>query len=118
MRDEVDVLLVPMTFRDDLRFDMQISFPSKLTDYTAIGVPILIWGPPYCTGIRWGHDNPGAAQVIAVDEMNTVALAVKQLADDPSLRDQLGTRAMEAGNAQFSRAAITEQFFRIVGKTS
>jgi hypothetical protein len=107
-------MLVPMTFRDDLKFDMQISFPSKLTDYTAIGVPILIWGPPYSSGIRWAQDNPGAAETIEVDDDTALTTAIKNLAVDPDLRQRLATRAMEVGQAQFSRKAITQQFFRIV----
>jgi glycosyltransferase involved in cell wall biosynthesis len=114
LRDQAHAMLVPMTFRDDLKFDMQISFPSKLTDYTAIGVPILIWGPPYSSGIRWAQDNPGAAETIEVDDDTALTTAIKNLAVDPDLRQRLATRAMEVGQAQFSRKAITQQFFRIV----
>jgi glycosyltransferase involved in cell wall biosynthesis len=114
LRDQADAMLVPMTFRDDLKFDMQISFPSKLTDYTAIGVPILIWGPAYCSGIRWAQDNPGAAEVVVVDEDAAVTTAIKKLAAEPELRERLATRAMNVGHAQFSRASITKQFFSVL----
>jgi glycosyltransferase involved in cell wall biosynthesis len=116
LRDQVDALLVPMTFRPDMRFDMEISFPSKLTEYTTIGVPIVIWGPAYSSAVRWGRDNAGAAEVIDVDETEAVVEVVKRLADDPAMRERLGKRAMEVGEAQFSRAAITKQFLSVVSK--
>ena len=114
LREQVDVLLVPMTFREDMHFDMEISFPSKLTEYTAIGVPILIWGPKYASAVRWGHDNPGVAEVVDTDDDSAVIAAIKKLAADPALRERLATRAMEVGHAQFSRASITQQFFSIL----
>ena len=50
LREIADVLLVPMSFADDQRDAMTISFPSKLTDYTATGLPLVIHGPAYCLG--------------------------------------------------------------------
>ena len=47
LRAEVDVLFVPMSFEASDHANMRISFPSKLADYTAVGLPILIMGPAY-----------------------------------------------------------------------
>src|SRR5207253_6403 len=52
-RDEVDVLFVSMSFDAADRANVQLSFPSKLADYTAAGLPLLIQGPDYCSGVRW-----------------------------------------------------------------
>ncbi len=38
LRKEADVLFVPMSFSPEDRVNMEMSFPSKLTDYTAVGV--------------------------------------------------------------------------------
>ena len=46
LRDEVDVLVLPMSFDPLERINMELSFPSKLTDYTATCLPILVWAPP------------------------------------------------------------------------
>ena len=41
LRKEADVLFVPMSFSLSDRPNMEIAFPSKLTEYTAAGLPIL-----------------------------------------------------------------------------
>ena len=45
LREEADILFAPMSFEDNEHINAEMSFPSKLTDYTAIGLPLLIWGP-------------------------------------------------------------------------
>src|SRR5262249_30324829 len=45
LREVADVLLLPMSFVASDQSNMTISFPSKLTDYTNAGLPLLIFGP-------------------------------------------------------------------------
>ena len=54
LRAEADALFVPMSFDAVDRANMEVSFPSKLTDYTAVGLPLLVYGPPYCFGSPMG----------------------------------------------------------------
>src|SRR5205823_2611554 len=53
LRASADLLFVPMAFDTVARDNMIVSFPSKLADCTAVGLPILIYGPPYCSAVRW-----------------------------------------------------------------
>ncbi|HET6370204.1 MAG TPA: glycosyltransferase, partial [Nitrospiria bacterium] len=52
LRNEVDALFLPMSFAECHGPNMKLSFPSKLADYTATGLPILIWAPPYSSAVR------------------------------------------------------------------
>src|SRR5262249_28092158 len=56
-----DALFLPASFAARERLDVATLFPSKLTDYTAAGLPILVWGPRYSSAARWALNNPGAA---------------------------------------------------------
>ncbi len=71
-RAEADFLYVPMSFDPSDRANMELSFPSKLTDYTAAGLPLLIRGPAWCSAVRWAKENSGVAEVIEVRESPAV----------------------------------------------
>src|SRR5262249_6549807 len=57
-------LFLPASFNDRERVDVSTLFPSKLADYTAIGLPILVWGPEHSSTSRWAAANPGATELI------------------------------------------------------
>lgn len=109
LRDEADVLFVPMSFNRSERSNMEMAFPSKLADYTATGLPLLIYGPPYCSAVRWAHDNPGLAEVIAVEDQTFLAAAIRRLAS-ANTRVALGQRAIEVGRKFFSHDAAQRTF--------
>ena len=45
-----------------------VSFPSKLADYTATGVPLLVMGAVYSSAVRWAREFDGAAAVVVEDD--------------------------------------------------
>jgi len=101
MNREADVLFVPMSFAAEDRPNMEISFPSKMTDCTASGVPLLVQGPDYCSAVRWSKSSPPRAEVIDLDDQKALAAAVARL-EDPAHRQRLAVAAIEAGKACFS----------------
>lgn len=105
MRNEVDFLFAPMSFDEQDRYNMEISFPSKLTDYTAIGLPILVYGPPYASAVRWAKENTDAASVIDSENMETLSLVVRRLMEDVAWRMQLANEALAAGKRFFAHEA-------------
>jgi len=102
LRQEADVLFVPMSFAEEDRPNMEISFPSKLTDYTAVGLPLLIYGPAYCSAIRWARENPGVAETVDGEGRAQLSMAVEKLAHHPEYLIKLGEGAVEAGERFFS----------------
>ena len=104
-RCEVDLLYLSMTFQEDMRTNMRLCFPSKLTDYTAAGLPILIHGPEDCAAVSWARENPGAAWVVTDPSPEALGKALHTLMSDPGLRQSLASEAMRVGAAQFSFSA-------------
>src|SRR6185503_9765819 len=104
LRHEVDALFVPMSFDARDRSNMEMAFPSKLADCTAVGVPLLIYGPGYCSAVRWAKENPGVAEIVEGPEALTEA--VRRLSTDPLLRQTLGTMALEVGHKYFAHETV------------
>src|SRR5687768_11770515 len=108
LREEADALFVPMSFDESDRANMEMAFPSKLADYTATGLPLLIYGPTYCSAVVWARENPGVAEiVIASEELPT---AVEHLSKDPNHRMTLGKRALEVGRQYFTHDRVQQVF--------
>ena len=102
LRAEADVLFVPMSFADADRDNMRMGFPSKLTDYTAVGLPLLIMGPPDCSAVGWAQRHAGVAEVVTSDAPGALDDAIRRLAGDAEHRVTLARRAQEIGGRDFS----------------
>ena len=109
LRDEADALFVPMSFAASDRANMEMAFPSKLADYTATGVPLLIYGPSYCSAVAWARENPGVAEV--VESEPDLAGAIIRLAKDPDHRVSLGIHALTTGREYFAHARVQQIFY-------
>ena len=112
LRANVDVLFAPMSFEADDARNMRVGFPSKLADYSITGLPILIWGPPYCSAIRWARENRGVAEVVDEPEPDVLARAVTTLMADPHHRQTLGEAALIKGREYFSHETAVERFYK------
>ena len=110
LREEVDALFVPMSFDPIDRSNMEMAFPSKLADCTAVGLPLLIYGPEYCSAVRWARENEGVAEV--VETQAGLATVVQRLANDPAFRQELGRRALQVGQNYFTHDAVQTVFNR------
>jgi glycosyltransferase involved in cell wall biosynthesis len=114
LRAEADALFVPMSFAPADRTNMELAFPSKLADCTAVGLPLLIYGPPYCSAVAWARENSGVAEVVETDNDTNLAQAVARLAMNPSRRLALGGKALEVGSRYFAHEAVQKVFERAI----
>ena len=112
IQQEADVLFLPMSFDEKDKINMQVSFPSKLTDYTATGLPLLIHGPSYCSAVRWARENPGVAEVIETQEKNALILALKKIYQDSKYYYKLASMALLKGNEYFSHSLAVNYFYQ------
>jgi len=108
LREEADALFVPMSFDTADRVNMEMAFPSKLADYTAVGLPLLVYGPDYCSAVIWSRENEAAAIAESESELRD---AIVLLANHPDARITLGKRALATGHAYFSHDRAQEQFY-------
>lgn len=109
LRDEADALFVPMSFDQEDRANMEMAFPSKLADYTATGLPLLIYGPGYCSAVAWARENAGVAEVVEAE--GELGKAVECLAHNPENRMSLAKRALAVGREYFTYDRV-QQIFR------
>lgn len=89
-----------------------IHFPSKLPEYLALGMPIVMVGPDNATGVRWARRNPEAVLMLNASDPTSWDAEFRRLAADSQLRSSLGARALEAGARDFDPAHITRKFLR------
>ncbi|HEX7773448.1 MAG TPA: glycosyltransferase [Pyrinomonadaceae bacterium] len=111
LREEAHVLFVPMSFDDRDRVNMQMAFPSKLADYTATGLPLLIYGPTYCSAVVWARENPGVAEVVETEA--NLSNAVARIAN-PDMRIALGRRALDVGREYFTHDRAQQIFHQCI----
>jgi hypothetical protein len=96
-RGEAHAMFVPMTYLIEHRPNVEVGFPSKLADCTAMGLPLVIDGPEYCTAVRWARDNPGVAEVTTEGSIDGLATCLRRL-QDPAHRIRLAREAISRGN--------------------
>jgi hypothetical protein len=101
LRDRADVLFVPMDFDPATRAHQEVNFPSKLTDYTAAALPILMWAPVYSGAGRWATENPDAVTLADQADLQSLQAAVDRIAADPETRRRAGQAALDAGRKYF-----------------
>jgi hypothetical protein len=101
-------MFVPMSYRVRDRHNMEVSFPSKLTDCTAIGLPLIIDGPDYCSAVRWARENPGVSEIVTDESTDGLRLVLQRL-QDPAVRFSLAREAIRRGKEYFGhdRAFLT-----------
>jgi hypothetical protein len=102
LADSADVLFVAQPFSELFRRNAVIAFPSKLADYTAIGLPIMMCGPEYSSGVKWARQNPHACEVVTSADIGTLAQTLRQLDDDAAGRQSLAANALDAGEKSFA----------------
>jgi hypothetical protein len=115
-RQEADVLFVPMSFDPDDRPNMEAGFPSKLTDYTAVGLPLLIYGPPYCSAVRWARKNHGVAEVVDDETPEALSKSIQRLAGSAAHRFILGKKALSVGRRYFEFESVEHVFQNAIAK--
>jgi glycosyltransferase involved in cell wall biosynthesis len=104
------VLFVPAAFTGEERRNVATLFPSKLADYTAMGLPLLIWGPSYSSAARWAFENPGAAELVTDPNPASLHGPLRRLAD-PVQADRCATAAVAAGMRDFDPQVVRGSFW-------
>jgi hypothetical protein len=108
-----------MPYREQDRPNAEVSFPSKLADCTAVGVPLIVDGPEYCSAVRWARENHGVAEIITDESVDALAEAVARLLKDPAHRLQLANEAIRLGQQYFGfDRAVSILYSKLSGSRS
>jgi glycosyltransferase involved in cell wall biosynthesis len=85
-------------------------FPSKLPEYLALGLPVIVTGPDYATGLRWARANPTAVASTAGADHTAFTALLRDLTVNPARRRQLAESGWAAGQRDFDPVAICTRF--------
>jgi glycosyltransferase involved in cell wall biosynthesis len=110
-RAEANALYVPMSFDKRDRANMTIGFPSKLADYTATGLPLLVHGPSWCSAVRWAQRYSGIVAIAESDTVEALRDALCNLFYNRLPLQSLASREGSLGESMFSNQVVTKQFF-------
>jgi glycosyltransferase involved in cell wall biosynthesis len=109
--DSADVFLVAMRFEKQFRRFMETSFPSKILEYAQFHKPIIVWGPKYCSAVRWAQES-GAALCVTDPDPSSLVEVLRNLSTEE--RSQLGSKAGEVAAAEFNPTKIQKQFLNAI----
>jgi hypothetical protein len=102
-----DAFLVTVRFEPHLRRFMETSFPSKMMHYAQFHKPIVIWGPEYCSAVRWARIKDSALCV--TDASPSALIHALENLNAPE-RERWSAKAREAANDDFNPDRIQRQF--------
>lgn len=107
--EQSQAILVVMSFAPSHRRRMTTSFPSKLIDATQLGLPVVVWGPEYCSAVQWARHGEHA---LCVTDPRPAALrkALEMLAMSPGEQERLANASHEAARTDFNPNTIQALF--------
>lgn len=101
--------LVVMSFALSHRRRMTTSFPSKMIDAMQLGLPVVIWGPEYCSAVKWARKGERASCVTDANP-SAIRRALEELAASPAEQERLAESSREAAATDFNHERIQAQF--------
>jgi hypothetical protein len=110
-RQNAHAVFIPMSHRKQDRANVELSFPSKLADMTATGLPLIIDGPDYSSIVRWANKNPGVAELVTDESIDTLIASIKRL-KTVEHRTRLAREALCRGQFYFNSARATTLLHR------
>lgn len=113
-----DALLLPYPFGHEEATLYRTHFPTKLSEYYTLGLPLFLLGPAYATGVRWGLDHPGSALVVTERNPAAWRQALLRLTLEPELRVQLAGGAQHIAAESFSPAASHRRFHQALARAA
>lgn len=112
--ESADAMYLPMSFAPEDRDNVELCFPSKLTDYTVAGLPILVRAPTYGTATHWAESYPQAAELITTESETDLAAKVRRLLEDIPHRHALARGALEVGHRLFAQSSVFQVFSQAI----
>ena len=85
-------------------------FPSKLTDYLSLGLPVIVTGPAEASGIAWCLRHPASAMTITDPAPAALIAGLRELAADATLRETLA-RGAHAAAVEFDAGPLRAQLY-------
>ena len=102
---KANLLLLPMGFADECAQIERTSFKTKFLDYLTFQKPIVIWGPEYCSAVRFAREFDAAECYTLPDAAGCVA-TLQNVAHSSERQKQLVTNARRMYQSRFEPSRI------------
>jgi hypothetical protein len=110
VKHECDAVLLPYSFEPkDMRI-YKTHFPTKLSEYSWTGMPLLIVGPSDATGVRWGQQHQESCITIDQKDHPMLSNELENLAADSIKRTALARSISKIAKQEFSPDRARSQF--------
>jgi glycosyltransferase involved in cell wall biosynthesis len=106
---DVDMLVLPVNFDEHTIQYIRYSMPTKVPAYLAVGTPILVYGPAEVAQVSYAK-KAGWGMPVTVRDMDALKQALKRLATDRQLRQDLSGCAREMAAMHHDARVVREQF--------
>ena len=113
VKGECDAVWLPYAHDDHHRALYATHFPSKLTEYMALGMPVIISGPAQATGVKWGMAHREATVTLPDADVDEIGSALERLRGDAALRVQIAERS-RGSDRDFDPRQIRDQFLTVL----
>lgn len=115
---ECDAVILPYSFGKKDERVYRTHYPTKLSEYCWLGMPVIVAGPEYATGLRWAQRHPDACVAISDIRPETMRPRLRRLAEDGAERVRLAAQAVEVARKEFDPVAIRQQFTKLLEKAA
>jgi glycosyltransferase involved in cell wall biosynthesis len=110
LRAEADCLLLPQSMIDADRTLVATAFPTKWSDYSMLGLPVIVWAPPGSSSERFVREHPGCAELVVSNDSADLERAIVQIESGPEHRRRLAEMLLRVGREAFSPDAAWHKF--------
>lgn len=117
IKEECDAVILPYYFHYGTRDTSVYSthFPTKLSEYLTLGMPIIVVGPEWATGVKWAKAHADAV-LTSIEEKDDKLMSIfNKLTTDASLRLKYSLNPLKA-KEEFSPPVIKKQFLDYIQK--
>jgi hypothetical protein len=113
-RAEADCLLLPQSLADGDRALVATAFPTKWSDYSMLGLPVLVWAPPGSSSERFVNEHPGCAELVVTRRPRISNARSSRIERSPEHRQLLAETLMNVGRRAFSPQAAWAKFSQAI----
>lgn len=111
-KENASIFCLPMPFEAKFKAVVQHSFPSKITDYTSLGLPVLVHAPKWASITKFVEANHKYhfAELITNESEAALENAIDTLMDT-NYRRQLGENSWQLWQCFFNPKVVQKNFY-------
>jgi hypothetical protein len=118
VQSECDGVLLPYAFEGQMMRVYRTHFPTKLSEYCWLGMPMVIIGPEDATGVRWGRHHSEAALTATNPSPAVLGPMLEQLREDGEMRTRMASEGAAIARTDFDPIRIRRRFIDLVRRAA